>query len=111
MNLQWVKLKSGEWPNLETVNLENVTVTGVYVIWNSLGQAVRVGQGDIVSRLYAHRRDGQILAHKQAGLYVTWAAVPSAYLDGVELYLAQQCNPLVGDRFPKASPLHVNLPA
>jgi len=113
MTLQWTKCSGNEWCRLEALNLDTIgNTTGVYAIWHG-GQAtkwVRIGQGIIKQRLSAHRNDPAILAYKQNTLYVTWASVPAHQLDGVEAYLAQQCNPLVGERFPDRTPIPVNLP-
>lgn len=110
INLNWIKLTSGNWPNLETVNLANVSSFGVYVIWNSNGQIVRVGQGDIASRLSSHRNDVQVLQYRVNGLYVTWASVSAQSVDGVERYLYDRYSPLVGERAPDTTPVAVNLP-
>lgn len=110
LNLKWVTLTNGNWCNLETVNLSNVTAFGVYLIWNTNKKAVRVGQGVIADRLSCHRQDREILRHKANGLYVTWASVPAQSADGVERYLYDQYNPLVGKRAPAVYPITVNLP-
>lgn len=113
MQLNWVKCSGNVWCPLETVNLEGIgDVGGVYLIWHG-GQTprwVRVGQGNIKERLSAHRNDPQILEYRTHGLFVTWAAVVSNLRDGIEAYLALQCNPLVGERFPDRIPVVVNLP-
>jgi hypothetical protein len=83
------------------------------MIWHegNPGRVVRIGQGDIASRLGAHRQDPAILAYKKIGLLrVTWATVLAHQLDGVERYLANAWTPLVGDAFPAAAPLAVNSP-
>lgn len=111
----WIKSKANTWLEFETFNLEScLTDPGVYAIWHE-GQppwTVRVGQGDVKDRIGAHRVDPRILAYRSygAGLFVTWAAVQAAYLDGVERYLADQLRPLVGGRFPNVTPTPVNLP-
>jgi hypothetical protein len=65
----------------------------------------------IKDRLSAHRNDKEILAHKANGtLHVTWAEVPAAYRNGVERYLADLLDPLVGDAFPDVRPIAVNSP-
>jgi hypothetical protein len=112
LQLNWVKLTNGNWPSLQTVNLSNITTTGIYIIWHggNPGKVVRVGQGIIPNRLISHRQDRQILAYQAYGLYVTWAAAAQQYLDGVERFLAETWNPLVGDRFPDAYPIAVNSP-
>ena len=112
LRLNWVKC-SGSWCSLETVNLNNIKTQGVYVIWHaSTGHnVVRVGQGDIVTRLNEHRNDPKILRHaKKGNLLVTWAAVDAAYRDGVERYLADRYSPLEGVRYPEVPPRAVNLP-
>jgi hypothetical protein len=113
LNLQWVKCSNGaNWCPLESVGLSRVNTNGVYIIWYG-GQApaiVRVGQGDIASRLSAHRSDPQILAYRQFGLFVTWAAVSAAQRDGVERYLATLLKPRVGEAYPEVPPIAVNAP-
>ena len=115
LNLTWIKARAGNWLAFETFDLATcVTDPGVYVIWHD-GQpswTVRLGQGDVADRIGAHRRDPRVLAYRSygAGLFVTWASVQAPYLDGVERYLADQLRPLVGDAFPNAKPIPVNMP-
>lgn len=110
LSVDWIKLKSGNWCNLATVNLDNVTSQGVYIIWHSgsPGRVVYVGQGDVKSRLLSHRqrRDMQ----QYGDLYVTWASVPASQRGGVERHLADKWNPLVGDAHPQDLPIQVNSP-
>jgi hypothetical protein len=111
--LTWIKSTENEWLPLDRVNLDPVTTTGVYIIWHGgpTPRTVRVGQGDIKARLTAHRLDPAIGAYRpQGGLWVTWASVSQRELDGVERYLSEQLQPLVGDHFPDAIPIAVNLP-
>ena len=114
ISVSWMKCGSdGHWCDLELLDLKTVTGTGVYVIWHEGNPArvVRIGQGDIASRLGVHRQDPAILAYKKYGrLRVTWASVPAHHLDGVERYLANTRPPLIGDAFPVAAPLAVNSP-
>lgn len=109
-NIKWVTNTSGNWCNFEAVDLSNVKTFGVYLIWNTNKKAVRIGQGDVSKRLLAHRQDREILRHKADGLYVTLASVPAPSVDGVERYLYDQYNPLVGERAPDVYPIAVNLP-
>ena len=112
IKLQWA-VNEGGWYTLERFNFTSITNKGVYVIWHdgNPGQYVRVGQGNIGERLTKHKEDAVILAYKKRGiLRVTWATVPVFQLDGIELFLAQSLKPLVGDRFPDAQPVQVNLP-
>ena len=111
MGVSWVKCGS-VWCDLELVNLENVAVNGVYIIWRSTGPTVYVGQGSIRERLEAHRSDPSILAYKLDGrLHVTWAAVfLQSDRDSIERYLSDQLRPFVGKVWPNVSPIAVNLP-
>lgn len=110
----WIKLVSGEWPKFRTVSLDRAPASGVYIIWHTgnPGRYVYVGQGNVGARIAAHRQRADILQYERYGtLMVTWAAVPAAQLNGVERYLADTLRPLVGDAYPDAAPLQVNLPA
>lgn len=112
--VHWVKNREGGWLPLERVNLSEVNTQGVYVIWRAGAKPVviRVGQGDIKSRVEAHRLDGTITSYgKESALLVTWASVPAAQRDGVERFLADRYSPLVGDAFPDVVPIPVNLVA
>lgn len=113
MTLELVWKRCGDdWHfcDLRRLALENVSDGGVYVIWHegNPGRVVRIGQGDIAERLAAHRRDTEILDYGK--LRVTWAKLPASQRDGVERYLAETWDPLVGDAFPKAKPIAVNSP-
>ena len=114
MQLTWIKSTTNGWLSFQQFNLDTcITPLGVYVIWHG-GQTpwtVRVGQGDVAARLRDHRGDRLILTHaSKGGLWVTWAAVQRPYLDGVERYLADSLQPLVGVRHPDVVPVPVNLP-
>ena len=100
-----------------TLNLETVNEHGVYVIWHSgddqtPARVVYVGQGDVAARIQSHRRDEDIADYEGAcgPLYVTWATVRADRRDGVEVYLAERWNPLVGEHYPVAEPIQVNAP-
>lgn len=115
LNLNWGKYDNGEWCGLINLNLNNPffeNLEGVYVIWHGGLQPrwVRVGQGNIRDRLGKHREDNDILAYKGHGLYVTWAPVNANIRDGIERYLGESLNPLVGSRFPDVLPIPVNIP-
>jgi hypothetical protein len=116
MNVSWIQCgDNNHWCSLENLNLDSVgEVAGVYVIWHegNPGRVVKIGQGaPIKARLSAHRNDKAILAYRGRGtLRVTWAAVSSAYRDGVERYLGDTWPPLVGECFPDVRPIAVNSP-
>lgn len=113
LNLHWHKYTNGEWCDLDGLPLSQIKTTGVYIIWHAGNPArvVRIGQGDIAQRLGSHKNDLQITSHALQGkLYVTWASVAAHQLDGIERYLAETWNPLVGTHFPLAIPIAVNSP-
>jgi len=113
MDVHWVKSQSDNWLPFEGVNLDDVKTYGVYVIWHegNPGRVVYVGQGDIKARLVAHRNNRAITKYATTGtLRVTWAAVATAQVDGVERYLADAWHPLAGDVHPDVRPIAVNSP-
>ncbi len=115
MKLKWIKCTGDEWCPLKTVDLQNShfdRLEGVYIIWHAGSNPanVRVGQGVIRDRLAAHRNDKDVQAFADLTLYVTWASVSSAQLDGVEAFVANKMDPKVGERFPDRKPIEVNLP-
>lgn len=113
LNVQWIKSKADSWLNLNTFNMETCAAYGVYVIWHSgnPGRVVYVGQGNpVATRLTSHRTDRRIQQYADKTLLVTWATVPATQQDGVERYLADQWNPLVGDAHPDVLPIAVNSP-
>jgi hypothetical protein len=112
ISLTWIKSTQNEWLYFQTFsNLSEIRTYGVYIIWHGgeKPRTVYVGQGDICTRLTAHRNDQRVTQYAAYGpLRVTWAAVSAA--DGPERYLADLLNPLVGDRHPDVAPVVVNLP-
>mgnify|MGYP001568526794 CR=1 FL=1 len=113
--LQWIKCTGDNWCNFIALDLQDAhfnELSGVYVIWHggTNPHTVRIGQGNIRDRLNAHRNAPEILAYQPNGLYVTWARLPANQLDGVEAFLANQLQPLIGERFPDRTPIEVNLP-
>lgn len=112
--VRWITCgNDGRWCALETIDLSKVTAQGVYVIWHegNPGRIVKVGQGEIADRLCKHRADLEILQYGGIGrLRVTWATVPISHRNGVERFLADRYQPLVGDAYPDVVPIEVNLP-
>lgn len=83
-------------------------LNGVYVIWNSeSGRVVRLGSGVIRDRLSKHRVDKVISKYKS--LSVSWAKVHALQMEGVEAYLSDEYEPLIGERFPDRTRIKVNL--
>ena len=118
MKLDWIKRRKRKkaWYRLNKLNFKKVpNGEGVYVIWHKgiLGykKCVYVGQGVIRDRLKDHRRNDSMKIYEICGaLRVTWALVSADHQDGVEKYLADQLNPLEGERHPDVPPIAVNLP-
>jgi len=115
LKLVWGKCnKNSHWCNFINLNINSIeTEIGVYLIWygGKEPKYVRVGQGIIKERLSIHKTEEEILEYENLGLFVTWADVPKNKLDGVEAYLGDVCNPLVGERFPDRTLIKVNLPS
>ena len=111
--IHWVKSGANTWLDFQTFNLSTDHGIGVYVIWHAgnPSKVVYVGQGDIASRLRTHRNNTSITSYAKHGtLKITWARVQPHQLDGVERYLANTWNPLVGDAHPDVNPIAVNSP-
>lgn len=108
LRVHWVKCQQGRWCDFSTVNLANVTTEGVYVIWQTSGQVIYIGQGNIADRLNSHRNDRRITQY--GPLLVTWAQVSTEFeRAGAENYLASLLNPIVGQHSPMPK-VSVNLP-
>ncbi|MCG2660572.1 MAG: hypothetical protein L6437_10050 [Kiritimatiellae bacterium] len=110
MDIKWNKCTGDVWCSLANLDLGHEhfnNLKGVYIIWS--GKTVfRLGSGIIKDRLKEHRENPEI--SKYPDLYVTWAQVNANQMEGVEKFLADQLNPLVGDRFPGRTPIQVNFP-
>ena len=114
--LNWIKCDGNAWCTLLNLNLTHPHfegLEGVYIIWHGgpTPRTVYVGQGIIRERLGAHRNDADILQYSKYGLFTTWAAVDVQQRDGVERYLADSLNPLVGTAYPAVVAVHVPIPA
>lgn len=107
----WVKESNGLFYRLSVIDCSGIDCTGVYIIFNHQ-HVVKIGQGDIGSRLSCHQHDFSITQHSNAyfPLYVTWTQLPIKYLDGVEVFLGNWYRPIVGERFPDVQPIRINLP-
>ena len=111
MNVNWGKCSDdGHWCSFENVKLDSDSFKekkGVYII-QSGEIVVRLGSGIIKDRLAAHREDSEVNNYQE--MKVTWAKVNENQMQGVEKYLADTLNPVVGERFPDRTPIEVNLP-
>ena len=122
MLLDW-RICNGDIPcPLYQLNLNSISEKqGVYVIWieehDQFPIAVRVGQVWAPNRTFKerfeeHKADKGIERYSRDGeLYVTWAEVNHrANLDGIERFLFDELNPLIGERAPLVEPIYVNVP-
>ena len=112
--LKWAKPDRGKWHFLDSLDLTQVAGYGVYVIWKRRARgrssaAVRVGSGDLAACIAMDRADLTIANHGR-GLRITWAKLEPLFAGDVEVYLAQQLRPLVGERFPLSPAIEINLP-
>ena len=118
--LAWGDPAGSVWRPLST-SFSDIGGTGVYIVRQTAGPTVIVGQGVIQDRLSALRKDARILCYDRAGspLLATWAIVQgmvqtrmlySAQLDGIERYLAETLKPLIGRSYPDVPPVPVPLP-
>lgn len=110
LNLHWVKCENDLWCDFLNLDLDHEhfkDLKGVYIIWSN-NKVIRLGSGVIKDRIKDHRGNPNILTH--SNLMVTWAKVNSNQMEGVEKYLADTCQPVIGERFPDREPIEVNLP-
>lgn len=116
LNLNWIKCTNNQWCDFLNLDLDHShfdNLEGVYIIWHGGVNpwVVRVGQGIIGDRLKNHREDTKILKYKNLRLYVIWARINnSKQRDGIEKYLAEKWQPMVGTKFPDVLPIIVNSP-
>ena len=123
--MKWHYKDNYRYYELKSLNLNHPdfhNLHGNYIIWKivrnawnsgrSEARAVYVGSGNIPSRLGDHREDRRIQFHALTDtLYVTWRKESLVgFYKGIEAYLFQTLIPLVGERTPNTTPLHVNLP-
>ncbi len=111
MNVNWGTCgEDNHWCDFERLTLNSNGFEGkkgVYIIWSGK-TVIRVGSGLIKDRISVHKDNLEINKYKD--LKVTWAKVNATQMEGVEKYLSDVLDPLVGERFPKRTPIEVNLP-
>ena len=119
MHLEWAKTASGDWFELETVDLSTLHLWGVYVVWLSHvmpsrpGTVLKVGSGNIAVRLaYERAHRVQYLPTAPAPVLVTWAEVPNRHHSaGLVRYLTQYLQPVWWNQMlPECDAIPVNLP-
>ena len=120
IQLDWGDRASDVWRPLNA-DFSDVGGTGVYIVRQTTGPAVVVGQGVIKDRLSALQKDGRVLCYNSPGspLLATWAIIQglkhtrmlyATQLDGIERYLAESLKPLIRARFRDVAPVPVPLP-
>ncbi len=111
MNVNWGTCGDDKhWCSFERLALNSDGFEGkkgVYIIWSS-ETVIRLGSGLIKDRISAHRDNPEI--NKYQDMKVTWAKVNANQMEGVEKYLADALDPVVGERFPERTSIEVNLP-
>ena len=111
LTVKWVKYRKHGWCRLNTLNLEKVISSGVFIIWKPKNRhnVIRIGQGNIANQLHTLRNDPEITQFG-TDLLVTWAGIPTKYRDGIERYLFEQYSPATVERVNCAPLVHINLP-
>ena len=114
MNMKNEALKQLEWIEVDSFNelLERKFYSkGVYINWIPTEEesvALYVGQGDIRTRIYHHNRNEDIAEYEPSVFY---AETDPNDRSGIEKYLSNQLYPVFGQRWPRVSPIPVNLPS
>ena len=115
LTVTWTQCKANNWCPFDDVDLSTVDSAGVYAIgYEEDGRiaTVYVGQSnDVADRIKYHRNNDDVTYYRNRGpLRVTWADVSARQRDGVEPFVANQLQPLVGPNHPDVDPIAVNLP-
>lgn len=108
--MQWATRRNGTWHEFMSTELALIDDSGVYIIWIDRRRVVYVGQGDVAERLQEHRDDPRFAKLDRWSMCATWASVSPSQRDGVEKFLASTLNPVIGEQWPSATPIQVNLP-
>ena len=114
MNVFWCKFILQSRCRLKIIDLNNEhfdSLIGVFIIWygDDMSNVVSVGQGTIRDKLIEMQMDKKVQEYGP-DLFVTWAAVPSASLEGVEAFLSSELTPLVNHNITCTEAISVNLP-
>ena len=114
MIIDWCKCILQSRCRLKLINLNNEyfdDLIGVYVIWsgNDEKKIVSIGQGKIRDKLIEMQINKKVQSYGP-DLFVTWAAVPKAALEGVEAFLSDELNPKVYHSISCKDFIEVNLP-
>lgn len=108
-NLTWKP--EDEWCDLSEAADGFYLFGYVYIIAKTNGRTVRVGQSaDLADRLANHHDDDEIQEAAGGNPVVRWALALAKNRDGVERYLFDKLEPLVGSNAPDVEPVGCNLP-
>ena len=118
--LDWKKCDNGVWCDFMRMNLNSITIRGIYWIWcdgeynfndEFLTNTVYIGQGNISERIFKHRRDSDITEYSERGrLLVTWAHVIDHHMDAVEGFFCNSYKPLAVERCPDCKgPVYIDI--
>jgi hypothetical protein len=120
LDLNWTKSANGEWFDLDSaIRAAGGRGWGVYVIWTPSDKpqrpatVLKVGSGNIATRLHIERSDPDLRWLGDVRLLVTWAAVEDpSHRQGIARYLSEQLVPFfhrIAEPLEPA-PVPVNLP-
>jgi len=114
LKLQWIKSLDDKWLDFSRLDVSQISGQGVYIIWHGgpNPRVVRVGKGDLRTRLEGHRQNPRLMWYASQGkLLITWAEVKSRpHQDGIETYLTKLLSPLLGDQMANVPPIQVQSP-
>ncbi len=81
------------------------------MIWseNDKKKIVNIGQGVIRNKLIELQKNKKVQSYGP-DLFVTWAVVPRASLEGVEAFLCNELNPIIHQSISCRDFVKVNLP-
>ena len=114
MKIKWCKSEIQTGYRLDLINLYSEcfdSLIGVYVIWygSNTSNVVALGQGTIRDKLIDMQIDKKVQEYGP-NLFVTWAVVPRASLEGIEAFLSSVLTPLVQNSITSSEHISVNLP-
>ncbi len=114
MHIIWCKCILQSNCRLNLINLSHQhfdNLVGVYVIWckNNRTRTICVGKGNIRDKLNEMKSDKKVQEYGP-DVYLTWAALPFALLDGVEAFLCTALKPEIYCTSDSINLISVNLP-
>ena len=114
--LNWAKEPDPNLLPFETADLSSTPPIGVYVLFvvGSLDcQTVKVGFGDVATKIVADRMNPEVLDFRQTGkLQVTWAQTTREQMAGLARHLSDLLQPrIIMAGLSDHPPIEMNLPA